>query len=131
MLLVYKIPTRFTICFNCWRPAVVCAANCRRIVCAVIQQSSHGVCGSFNNRRLYRRRSSGQQKLHGVCLALRSDVSSCLYRSVPGSHFAQNRPGLRINKLHRYYPETIYSLISTAVYSRVRSYTARTEAVWR
>ena len=52
--------------------AVVCAANCRRIVCAVIQQSSHGVCGSINNRRrrLYRRRSSGQQKLHGVCLAL-------------------------------------------------------------
>ena len=51
--------------------AVVCAANCRRIVCAVIQQSSHGVCGSINNRRrrLYRRRSSGQQKLHGVCLA--------------------------------------------------------------
>ena len=52
--------------------AVVCAANCRRVVCAVIQQSSHGVCGSFNNRRrrLHRRRSSGQQKLHGVCLAL-------------------------------------------------------------
>ena len=52
--------------------AVVCAANCRRIVCAVIQQLSHGVCGSINNRRrrLYRRRSSGQQKLHGVCLAL-------------------------------------------------------------
>ena len=66
MLLVYKIPTRF----------VVCAANCRRIVCAVIQQSSHGVCGSFNNRRrrLYRRRSSGQQKLHGVCLALVTNV---------------------------------------------------------
>ena len=57
--------------------AVVCAANCRRIVCAVIQQSSHGVCGSSNNRRrrLYRRRSSGQQKLHGVCLALVLAVS--------------------------------------------------------
>ena len=54
--------------------AVACAANCCRIVCAVIRRSSHGVCGSFDNRRrrLHRRRSSGQQKLHGVCLALAS-----------------------------------------------------------
>ena len=52
--------------------AVVCAANCCRVVCAVIRQSSHGVCGSFDDRRrrLHRRRSLCQQKSHGVCLAL-------------------------------------------------------------
>ena len=35
--------------------AVVYAANCCRIVCAVIRRSSHGVCWSFDNRRLHRR----------------------------------------------------------------------------
>ena len=57
--------------------AVVCAANCCRVVCAVIRRSSHGVCGSFDNRRrrLHRRRSSGRRKLHGVCLALQLDTA--------------------------------------------------------
>ena len=34
MLLVYKIPTRFAICFNCWRPSCVRSFNNRRMVCA-------------------------------------------------------------------------------------------------
>ena len=29
----------------------MCAANCRRVVCAVIRRSSHGVCGSIDDRR--------------------------------------------------------------------------------
>ena len=74
--------------------AVVCAANCRRIVCAVIEQSSHGVCGSISNRRrrLYRRRSSGQQKLHGVCLALASGLHSHYKRLTRRERYAPTSP---------------------------------------
>ena len=74
MLLVYKTSARFAICFNGSEllSAVVCAANCCRVVCAAIRRSSHGACGSFDDRRrrLHRRRSLCQQKSHGVCLAL-------------------------------------------------------------
>ena len=45
-----RISARFAICFNCCRPSCVqptAVAWCVR----VIRRSSHGVCGSFNDRR--------------------------------------------------------------------------------
>ena len=47
----------------------------------VIRRSSRGVCGSFDDRRLYGRRSSYQRKSHGVCLALRSFLFCIICRT--------------------------------------------------
>ena len=55
------ISARFAICFICCRPSCVqptAVAWCVR----VIRRSSRGVCGSFDDRRLYRRRSSSLQR---------------------------------------------------------------------